>query len=429
MSNIDFIKDQERVDIMRKIYTSIDIGTYSIKFIVGEIHNDKVYVLASHCISSKGIKKGLIVEPNLVINTIKDGIQELNETLGIEIKKAIVNVPDYNAKFTPVSGRVDINGEVTANDINKVVKDSIYNQLDKDYELVTVVDVDYIIDGVEGISKPVGKNGQKLEIKGIMISTPKKNIYSVLSVMEGAGIEVVDITISGLSDYYEIKADDLDNKVGVVINLGHEKTTVSIFDHGKIINNETLQIGGINVEKDIAYVFGVNIFDGRILKEKFASSHKRFCQLSDIYEVKNTIGESIKLNQLEVSEVVMSRMLEIMNLCKKQIRRLINQDIGYIVITGGLTEIKSFKNLAYDVFGKDVIIYSVTTLGVRDNKYCTVLGMIKYLSSKMEVRGRNYSMFSIEEETAMITPSNKLKKDNAIINKIFGNFIVGKEDK
>ena len=415
---------------MRKIYTSIDIGTYSIKFIVGEVYNDKVYVLASHCISSRGIKKGLIVEPNLVINTIKDGIHEINEMLGIEVKKVIVNVPDYDVKFTPVTGKVDIDGEVTADDINRVVKDSIYNRLDNDYELVTVIDVDYIIDDNEGISKPIGKNGQKLEIKGIMVSTPKKNIYSVLSVIEGAGLEVVDITVSGLADYYEVKNNNLDNKVGVVINFGHEKSTVSIFEHGKLINNETLQIGGINVEKDIAYVFGVSIFDGRTLKEKFASSHKRFCQLSDINEVKNTIGEVIKLNQLEVSEVVMSRMMEIINLCKKQIRMLTNQNIGYIVLTGGLTEIKSFKNLAYDVFGKDVVVYSVTTLGVRDNKYCTALGMIKYFSSKMEGRGRDYSMISSDDEAAMVTPNNsKLKKDNVIINKLFGGFIVGKEDK
>ena len=415
---------------MRKIYTSIDIGTYSIKFIVGEVYNDKVYVLASHCISSRGIKKGLIVEPNLVINTIKDGIHEINEMLGIEVKRVIVNVPDYDVKFTPVVGKVDIDGKVTADDINKVVKDSVYNRIDNDYELVTVIDVDYVIDDKEGISKPIGKNGQKLEIKGIMVSTPKKNIYSVLSVIEGAGLEVVDITVSGLADYYEVKNNNLDNKVGVVINFGHEKSTVSIFEHGKLINNETLQIGGINVEKDIAYVFGVSIFDGRTLKEKFASSHKRFCQLSDIYEVKNTIGEVIKLNQLEVSEVVMSRMTEIINLCKKQIRMLTNHDIGYIVLTGGLTEIKSFKNLAYDIFGKDVVVYSVTTLGVRDNKYCTALGMIKYFSSKMEGRGRNYSMISSDDETAMITPNNnKLKKDNVIINKLFGGFIVGKEDK
>lgn len=416
---------------MRKIYASIDIGTYSIKFVVGEYFNHKFYVLASHCVNSKGVKKGLIIEPNLVIEAIRDGMAEINEMLGIEVKKVIVNVPDYHVSFQSVTGSTDIleNNVVTAGDVNRVIKDSIYNRLENYYELVTVLPVQYVIDGEKGISKPIGKNGQKLEIQGIMISTPKKNIYSVLSVLEGAGLEVVDIVINGLSSYFEVHDDSLDKKDGAIINLGHETTTVSVYEDGQLIGNETLQIGGINVEKDLAYVFGISVFDGRVLKEKFASSHKRFCQLNEVYEVKNTIGEVIKLNQLEVSEVVMSRMVEILNLAKKQIRLLTSREINYIVITGGLTEIKSFKNLAYEIFGKDVIIYTVTALGCRDNKYVNAIGMIKYFIHKMESRGKAVSMFSVEDETALITPNDKLKKDNIIVNKIFGNFIANKEDK
>ena len=416
---------------LRKIYTSIDIGTNSIKFVVGEYFNHKVYVLASHSVNSKGVKKGLIVEPGLVIEAIQEGIKEINDMLGIEINRVLVNVPDYNVSFKEVSGSIDIRDSevITASDVNRVIKDSIYNQLDDNYELVTMVPIEYKIDHEQGIRKPIGKKGQKLEIKGIMVSTPKKNIYSVLSVLEGAGLEVVDITITGLTNYHEVRDAALDKKDGAIINLGHATTTVSIFDEGTIVANETLQIGGVNVERDLAYVFGISIFDGRTLKEKFASSHKRFCQINEIYEVKNTVGESIKLNQLEVSEVVMSRMMEILNLAKKQIRLLTDKEIQYIVLTGGLTEIKAFKNLAYEIFGKDVIIYTVTTLGCRDNKYVDALGMIKYFIDKMESRGKNVSMLNVEEETALVTPNNKLKKDNDIVNKLFGNFMTNKEEK
>ena len=419
---------------MKKIYASIDIGTYSIKFVVLEYFNQKFHVLASHSVNSKGIKKGLIVEPNLVIESIKEGLVEINSMLGLELKKVIVNVPDYNVTFKTVTGCIDVeeNNVVTSSDISKVIKESIYNKLEDNYELVTVVPTEYKIDD-EIISKPIGKNGQKLEIKGIMVSTPKKNIYSVLSVLEGAGLEVVDIVIDGLACYQEVRDDKIDKKDGAIINLGHATTTISIFENGKLVNNETLQIGGINVEKDLAYVFGISVLDGRMLKEKFASSHKRFCQLNEIYEIKNTIGETIKLNQLEVSGVVMSRMVEILNLAKKQIRLLTNNEINYIILTGGLTEIKSFKNLAYEIFGKDVIIYTMTTLGCRDNKYINSIGMIKYFIDKMESRGRLVSMFDIVEETTLTTPNNKSKKDNTkenvIVNKIFGNFIANKEEK
>lgn len=415
---------------MKKIYTAIDIGSDTIKFVVGEYYKDKVNILASHEEKAKGIRKGLIVDPNLAINSIKDGIKELNNSLGINIKKVIVNIPDYNAKFMFVTGEVDIIDEdelITTDDVNKVIKTCVYAKLAQEYELITVVPLTFLIDDSPE-KEPVGKTGKKLGIKGISISAPKKNIYSVLSVIEGAGLEVVDITISGLGDYFEVRNNTLDKKVGAIINLGHETTNVSVYNKGKLMNTETIQLGGTNIDKDLAYMFNINIFDARTIKEKFASSHKRFIALNDVYEVKNTAGEIIKLNQIEVTEIVMDRLAEILELARKQILLLTKQNISYIVITGGLTEIRSFKNLVYEILGKDVIIFNEDTLGIRDNKYITSIGMIKYFIDKMETRGREYTMIEKEEEDLLINPNNKNKKDKIAISKLFGNFIGTKED-
>ena len=415
---------------MKKIYTAIDIGSDTIKFVVGEYYKDKVNILASHEEKAKGIRKGLIVDPNLAINSIKDGIKELNNSLGINIKKVIVNIPDYNAKFMFVTGEVDIIDEdelITTDDVNKVIKTCVYAKLAQEYELITVVPLTFLIDDSPE-KEPVGKTGKKLGIKGISISAPKKNIYSVLSVIEGAGLEVVDITISGLGDYFEVRNNTLDKKVGAIINLGHETTNVSVYNKGKLMNTETIQLGGTNIDKDLAYMFNINIFDARTIKEKFASSHKRFIALNDVYEVKNTAGEIIKLNQIEVTEIVMDRLAEILELARKQILLLTKQNISYIVITGGLTEIRAFKNLVYEILGKDVIIFNEDTLGIRDNKYITSIGMIKYFIDKMEIRGREYTMIEKEEEDLLINPNNKNKRDKIAISKIFGSFIGTKED-
>ena len=415
---------------MKKIYTAIDIGSDTIKFVVGEYYKDKVNILASHEEKAKGIRKGLIVDPNLAINSIKDGIKELNNSLGINIKKVIVNIPDYNAKFMFVTGEVDIIDEdelITTDDVNKVIKTCVYAKLAQEYELITVVPLTFLIDDSPE-KEPVGKTGKKLGIKGISISAPKKNIYSVLSVIEGAGLEVVDITISGLGDYFEVRNNTLDKKVGAIINLGHETTNVSVYNKGKLMNTETIQLGGTNIDKDLAYMFNINIVDARTIKEKFASSHKRFIALNDVYEVKNTAGEIIKLNQIEVTEIVMDRLAEILELARKQILLLTKQNISYIVITGGLTEIRAFKNLVYEILGKDVIIFNEDNLGIRDNKYITSIGMIKYFIDKMETRGRDYTMIEKEEEDLLINPNNKNKKDKIAISKLFGNFIGTKED-
>lgn len=413
---------------MRKIYTSIDIGSDTVKFLVGEEKDNKIYILSSYTIKSKGIRKGLIVDSNLMVNTIKDGIKKINDDLGIVIKKVLVNVPDYNVKFMYVTGKINVNGIIETEHINKVIKDSTYGKIDKDYELVTVIPLDFIIDDKEGNEYPLGKTCEELNLKGIMITVPKKNIYSVISVIEAANLEVVDITLSGLADYFQVGNKKLDSKIGAIVNLGHETTNVSIINNGKLMNTETIQLGGINIENDIAYVFGTNIIDARKIKERFATCHKRFTNLNEIYELQNNLGETIKLNQLEATEVVMSRMAEILNYAKKQILLLTKKDIQYIVLTGGLTEIKSFKNLVYEILGKDVIIYVMDEIGIRDNKYTTAMGMIKYFDYKMAVRGKECSMISLDDERLLLIPESKRRKEKMGVANMFKGFIRNKEE-
>lgn len=414
---------------MKKIYTSIDLGTYSIKVVVMEYYDNKFYTLASREVLSEGIKKGLVVDSDKVVLKVKNIISEISLSLGVTIKKVIVNIPDYNARYVRVSNSVLFNEEhkVTSSDVNKLIKDSVYNKIDEGYELVTMLPICYKLDENEFVN-PVGKNCRNMEIDGIVISTPKKNIYSVLKVIENASLEVVDIIVNGVANFYEVCNDKICKKDGVIVDLGHSTTNVSIFEQGTLVANETLQIGGVNIDKDLAYVFGISLEDARELKENFASAHKRFCKLNEIYEVKKISSEVVKLNQLEVSEVVMSRLVEILSIVKKQIRFLTKNEINYIILSGGLSEIKSFKNVASELFGKDVIIHNVNVIGCRNNKYTCSLGMVKYFGNKMETRGKNVSMLDIDDEIILTTPNSKNKKESIIFDKYFGDFMINKEE-
>ena len=121
-------------------------------------------------------------------------------------------------------------------------------------------------------------------------------------------------------------------------------------------------------------------------------------------------------------------MEEILNYAKKKILELSKKNISYLIITGGLTEIKSFKQLVFEFLGKDVIIYSTSDLGVRNNAYTTSLGMIKYFVEKMRLKGKEYTMITQLDEELLINPSKNNKGENALLNKIFGSF-KGKEEK
>lgn len=97
---------------MRKIYTSIDIGTSYVKILVSEVSNEKLNVLASSCVESKGIKRGLIVDANEAIIAIKEAISIVEGKLGIKIDKIIASVPSNNVNYTIVSGLTNIKSEI-----------------------------------------------------------------------------------------------------------------------------------------------------------------------------------------------------------------------------------------------------------------------------------------------------------------------------
>ena len=149
---------------MKKIFTSVDIGSDSIKILVSELFDGRLNVLASTSIKSKGIRKGLVVDSNLAINTIKDGMKIINDELGFEIKKVIVNVPSYNAKFMYVTSEIETEGIVTTENISKVIKTSAYNKIDEDYELVTVIPITFTVGETETTSSPIGLEGNELKV-------------------------------------------------------------------------------------------------------------------------------------------------------------------------------------------------------------------------------------------------------------------------
>lgn len=216
---------------MKKIYTSIDLGSDTIKLLVGEIYKGKLSVLAVSSVSSKGIKKGLIVDANETILALREVIEEVEGKLGIKLKKVIANVPAYFAEYKEVEGYSTITNEdkkITGNDIVRTLQACVYNKLKTNHELITIVPIEFKVDNKKGLMDPKGIVGKKLFVKAVLVSTPKKNVYSVISVLDSLGLEVVDINISPLSDYFEYKNRELDKGVTALINIGDQTTTVSV---------------------------------------------------------------------------------------------------------------------------------------------------------------------------------------------------------
>ena len=96
---------------MRHIYTSIDLGSDTIKAVTCELYNGKLNLLASSTIKSTGIRKGVIVDFDLALASVSKTIGSLENDLGIRINKVLVNVPSYFSEFEVVRGKISVNSK------------------------------------------------------------------------------------------------------------------------------------------------------------------------------------------------------------------------------------------------------------------------------------------------------------------------------
>ncbi len=411
---------------MRKILASMDIGTNSIKLIVAEIIKSKTNILAVAETESKGIKKGLVVNKEVLTPILRTTVKKAEDVLGLKIKKVAITVPSFDTEFIISEGSTTITNEdkvVRGIDIVRAMQASVYNKVPRDLEIVGIVPTNFRINEDEFVKNPLNQVANKLTVKTVVSMIPKKNVDVILDCFNKLGIEIIDISLTSSGDYCALKNDRISNLVGAIINIGDATTTVSIFNKGVLTNTSVVEIGGQNIDNDISFIYKVTRNDARYLKEHLGLAHKRMAQASASLTVTNKLGERISINQYELSEIIMSRLEEILNICKKQINLLTKKEIHYIIVTGGVSEMSDFELTLESVFGKYASIAKMHEIGVRNNKYSACLGLIKYYNNKLKLRDKEFSIFNLEEQEELSGKHKKINiADNSVLGKLFGYF-------
>lgn len=409
---------------MGNIYTGIELGTNSVKVVVLEKNNDLFHVLGAISSVSSGIKNGQIVDMKQAITSVKKAIKEVDDMLGIKISKVVACVPPANCKMDIVLGSCEVNdsSNITGEDVSNVISDALKGQKFDSYELVSAIPISFKVDNVENIKDPKGMSGDIIEVRVVVSTLPKEGLYRILEVLKLSGVETVDVVFSSTGDYYTIKNPKYDDVVGAIINIGESATNVSIFNKGIQIKHSIVPIGSKNVDKDIAYIYKLNVNAARRVKENFAVCMHKYADVTDVIEAKNSDGNKKEITQVEVSKIVEARLKEILKLAKNEIKNLTNREIRYIIITGGQSEMAGFSYLVEEEFGTLAKVCNINMMGIRHNKYSSAVGAIKYFDDKLALRGKEYNMLNNEDIESIISTQQRLSGNDNLIGKVFGHF-------
>ena len=411
---------------MRKIMSSLDIGYASIKLIVAEINKKKLYVLTSSIVNNDAVKKDMTIDYDILEGIIKKLLSDAKEKLGIEIKKTLLTIPTDSASFTINRARIDIKNEdnlITVDDMIKVVNLSGKNVVQDNMELVNITPLYYTLDDSSKTDIPVNTFSRSLEVKSIITSSRKEDVYKYLRVLDNLGVSVVDISYDVVGNYFAFKSDDMDTTCGIIIDIGYLSTSISVYNKGVLVNTLKIKVGSLNVLKDISYVYKISLDSAKEVYKKLGLGSSKNANNLEKIELKDNNGDKLIINQVNLSEIIESRVQEILSMAKKQINTLTKRQISYIICTGGIANIGDFDLNVLEVFGKNARTCYINTIGIRDTRYASTFGLIKWYDYNAKLKNYDYSILNLEEQEEFSKEESEAKtSSNSIIGKVFDYF-------
>ncbi|MCK5392450.1 MAG: cell division protein FtsA, partial [Deltaproteobacteria bacterium] len=292
----------------QNLIIGLDIGTTKICAIVGELNpqTEEVEVIGVGTYPSFGLKRGVVVNIENTIQSVKNAVEEAEHMAGCEIRTVFVGIAGGHIKGVSGHGMITIRErEVARRDLDRVIESANAVLIPADREIIHVIPQDYIIDGQAGIKDPIGIYGIKLETKVHIVTGQVTAAQNLVKCIHGAGMDVADIVLEQLASSEAVLTED-EKEIGVVlIDCGGGTTDIAIFVGGSVRYTETVTLGGDNIDRDVALGLSTPLGEARKIKEKYGTALAELVSPDEEIEVPSVGGKHFrKVSRKDLAMVI-----------------------------------------------------------------------------------------------------------------------------
>ena len=239
-----------------KIVVGVDIGTSKIVTVITKV-DESINVLGVSEVKSSGIKKGQIVNIEEAVIAINNSIESAERMAGTSVSRVISSISGINIESQNSRGVVAVaqpEGEITPNDVGRVVDAAKAISLPSTREILHVLPRTYIVDGQEGIKDPVGMTGIRLEVETHIITAGTPALRNLEKAFSEVGVDIDGVVFSGYASSLS-SLSDTEKELGVVlVDLGAGTTDISIYIDGSVAYSSVLPIGARHITNDLNHL-------------------------------------------------------------------------------------------------------------------------------------------------------------------------------
>jgi cell division protein FtsA len=343
-----------------EIVVGLDIGTTKIAAIVGRRNEfGKIEILGMGRADSVGVARGVVLNIDQTVQSIKLAVAEAASKSGVNIKVVNVGIAGQHIKSHQHRGiktRANADTEISQKDVDSLIDDMYKLVMLPGEEIIHVLPQEYIIDSELGIKNPIGMAGIRLEANFHIITGQIAAIKNIYKCVEKAGLEVADLTLEPLASADAVLSEEEKEAGVVLVDIGGGTTDVAIFQDGIIRHTAVIPFGGNVISEDIKEGCSIIKNQAELLKVKFGSALASENQENEIVSIPGLRGRAHKeISIKNLSHIIQARMDEIIEHVYYEIKNSGYEKklIAGIVITGGGAQLKHITQSVEYITGMD----------------------------------------------------------------------------
>jgi cell division protein FtsA len=381
-----------------EIIVGLDIGTTKVCAVVGEARPDGVEIIGMGSHPSEGLRKGVVINIEHTVNSIKEAIEEAETMAGCEISAVYAGIAGGHIKGFNSHGVIALKEkEVTKKDIDRVIEAASAVAIPMDREVIHTLVQEFIVDEQDGILDPLGMSGVRLEAKIHIVTGAVTSAQNIVKCANRAGLDVCDIILQSLASSEAVLSKEERNLGAAIIDFGGGTTDTAIFSGGSIKHTSVLPLGGDNLTYDIAVGLRTPKLDAEKIKIRYGCGLSSLIGRDETIEVPGVGGRKPRvLSRQVLGEILEPRVEEIFSLIYSELTRSGHGDTirSGVVITGGSAELQGVTELAEQIFNSPARVgYPQGMSGLVEivNKpmYATAVGLVLY-GSKTNKKAKKF---------------------------------------
>jgi cell division protein FtsA len=370
-----------------KYLVGLDIGSTKTSVLIAEVDGELVKFLALGAAESKGLRKGLIVNLDSTVSSIRRAVEEAESVANVPVEEALIGVAGSHVRGVNSRGGITLGPrprDIEREDVRRAVDAARNISLPQDREVLHVLPHEFIVDAQDGIRDAIGMVGQRLEANVHVVTSSVAATQNLVSAANKAGILIGDTVLEPLASAEACLTQDERDLGCCLLDIGGGTTELIVYGGGVVRHTGAIPVGGDHFTNDLAVGLRTPIPEAERIKRRHGCAASPFMKENGAIEIAS-VGDrpprTIFAHML--TDIIEPRAMELLSLVRDDLQRtgLDGQIPAGFVLAGGGARLRGLDELAERSFHFPVRIAEPKGLAdlpeqVAQPEYATVVGLV-----------------------------------------------------